>query len=304
MALTVSTVAPTRRLTRLEHVKRELELTEETYDALLEALIDQATAALEAYCHRPFAREVYTETLPGYGDIHLALKRVPVITVASVTFDGQAVTDYSIAEREQGTLYRRGGWYWTAQTFGGLGGDGLFLDIGSPLPQREEPLYSVEYTAGYLLPEQNLLGKTTLSAAAADNSFNDSGSGFPALLKAGDVVEVEGFATAGNNGRFQVTGTPTVVKIPVSGSLTLEAAGPAVTIRFREFAGLRPLDGVEKACIETVKAWFSARKDDPRIVEKHLQGAGLRFSEAGLGAALGLPAACIGLLRPWVRAAA
>lgn len=71
---------------------------------------------------------------------------------------------------------------------------------------------------------------TTISAAAADNSFNDSANGFGSLV-VGQWVKVSGFATANNNGFFKIL-TKTAGKITVVGNaaLTNEAAGPSVSI--------------------------------------------------------------------------
>lgn len=70
----------------------------------------------------------------------------------------------------------------------------------------------------------------TISAAAADNSFNDSGNGFGSI-KAGQWIKTSGFANAANNGYFLVQ-TATAAKLVVQGgSLTTEAAGPSVTVK-------------------------------------------------------------------------
>lgn len=70
----------------------------------------------------------------------------------------------------------------------------------------------------------------TVDAAAADNSFNDSGSGFPTLV-AGQWIRVAGFSTnPTNNGWFEVV-TPTAAKIIVTGgTLITEAVGDTVTL--------------------------------------------------------------------------
>lgn len=44
----------------------------------------------------------------------------------------------------------------------------------------------------------------TISAAASDDSFNDSGNGF-AGFQVGDLIKTTGFAQAGNNGVFRLT---------------------------------------------------------------------------------------------------
>lgn len=291
MGLSVTTIARNRRLTTIDRVKSVagVELTPD--------YLDRVSAAIEAFCNRPFAREVYSESLPGFGDIHLQLKRTPVVSVTSVTQDSQVITDYSIAEPAEGTLYRRDGWSWTAQVFEGLGGGGRFFDFGQPLPHREEPTYVVAYTAGYLLPDDDM-GATTISAAAADNSFNDSASGFPALLRAGDIIEVEGFDVATNNGRFLVTGTPTAAKITISGTLSVEAAGRDITVRVCSL----PRD-IEQAAIETAKTWFNQRESDSAIVEKQAGPMRVRYAERLTGEGEALPPLAAALLRRWVRAA-
>ena len=309
MGITVSTIAASRRLTTRTAVRAELgaALAPATDDALLDTLIDQASGAIRSYCHwDAFGREILTETLPGFGDIHLQLRRTPVVKVSTVTdINSTIYTDYAVAEPNRGWLYRRAGWSWSAQTFPGLGASGSFLDNGYPMARQEEPYFSVAYTAGYILPEQHLVGATTLSADASDDSFNDSASGFPGTLVAGDIVQSSGWANAGNNGLFVVSGTPTAAKIVVSASLTTEAAAVDKnrTMRFLPPANVRPLDDLEKAAIETVKSWYQRRKDDADVVEKQVGQLRIRRSEADNARTLGLPPSAIGLLRPWVRAA-
>jgi len=66
---------------------------------------------------------------------------------------------------------------------------------------------------------------STLSVAAADDSFNDSASGFvTAGFAVGDVIKVSGFATAANNGQFKVASV-------AAGKITVtDLAGAAVTL--------------------------------------------------------------------------
>ncbi len=71
---------------------------------------------------------------------------------------------------------------------------------------------------------------TTISAASADNSFNDSGSGFGSVV-AGQWIKVSGFATAGNNGFFKVVTKTTGKLVVEGGTLTNESATPSVTVR-------------------------------------------------------------------------
>jgi hypothetical protein len=302
MGITVSSMAGSSRLTSVAAVQAELGISSDA--SLLGDLVDRASAAIVSYCNRVFARATYVETLPGFGDLQLQLARTPIVSVSTVTDqNSQVYTDYSIEDREKGWLYRRLGWSWSVQAFPGLSAGGSFMDFGTPMPRQEEPHYSVSYIAGYVLPSQYVIGATTISAAAADNSFNDSANGFPTNLVAGDVVETSSFTNAGNNGRFIVTGTPTAAKIVVSATLTLEAAGSARTVKFRPHADCRRnLDDVEKACIEAVKTWYLRRKDDADVAEKQMGPARVRYNE-GAEVAGHLPPSCVGLLTSWRRVA-
>lgn len=71
---------------------------------------------------------------------------------------------------------------------------------------------------------------TTISAANADNSFNDSGSGFGNAV-AGQWIKVSGFANAANNGYFRVVTAAAGKLVVAGGTLTDEAATPSVTIK-------------------------------------------------------------------------
>lgn len=73
---------------------------------------------------------------------------------------------------------------------------------------------------------------TTISAAAADNSINDSANGLP-LLDVGDKVTIAGFTgTVGNNRAGAVVVSSTASKLVISGGAALvnDAAGESVTI--------------------------------------------------------------------------
>lgn len=305
MGLAVTTIARLTRLAHLEDVKRALGISSSADDVALQEILAQASDAIASHCQRPFARQVYSEILPGYGGLELQLGVTPIVAVSSVSCNGIPITDYSIASRDEGTLYRAGGWAWSAQVDLGLTGRQRWPGRGQPLPGREEPLFTAAFTAGIVAGEHHRVSVATISVSADDNSFNDSGGGFPALLVAGDVIEAGGFTAAANNGRFLVTGTPTASKIQVSATLTAENAAAGRSIRFRGIPGTRSSGDVEKACIETVKTWWLERKQNDRVVERQIGGLRVRRDDAvGAGGdPLGLPPIAVGLLRPWVRVA-
>lgn len=299
MGVSVTTPAETRRLARVKAVQDVLGITSD--NDLIADMLDRATAVIEHHCRWPlgFGRQVYSETLPGFGGVHLMLAERPIVAVSSVTYDGDAITDHSILERDTGLLYRKAGWTWTVQREPALTGWQRWPGLGVPLPGQEEPLFTVAYTAGYILPSQDLV-EVSISAAAAGDTFDAAGGEFPSQLVAGDIVETSGFTNAANNGRHVVTGTPSTTSIPVTTALTTEAAG-ARTIRFKNLPETRSIEDLEHAAVLVAKGYYESRKDDPRLIEKSLGPARLRWSELESVQSFGVPAEVVGILRPWVR---
>jgi hypothetical protein len=82
--------------------------------------------------------------------------------------------------------------------------------------------------AGWSLPVT--VTAATISAASADNSFNDSGSGFGSI-EPYQWIKASGFTNAANNGYFKVV-SATSAKIAVSGgTLVNESSGTSRTIK-------------------------------------------------------------------------
>lgn len=213
MAVTVVTPADSRDLTTVHEVKEGLGLDQddETHDQFIGRLIGQASGAIERWTGRPFARETVKETLAGVGRVDLVLSRTPIISVASVTIDGDVVTDFSIRDAEAGILFRESGWP-TSEIRG--------HNIASYLTGETKDTIEVQYEGGYDLP--------------------------------------------GSEGSFD----PTL-----------------------------PAD-VERACIETVKAWFMARDRDPALASEKVGDFWAASYKPGE-----LPDSAKALLRPWRRLA-
>jgi len=70
----------------------------------------------------------------------------------------------------------------------------------------------------------------TISAASADNSFNDSGNGFGDLA-VNQWIKVTGFTEAANNGYFKIIGKTAGKLVVTGGTLVTEAEGNAVTLK-------------------------------------------------------------------------
>jgi len=84
-------------------------------------------------------------------------------------------------------------------------------------------------SAGFSTEVEDISGDTTISAANGDNSFNDSANGFGNYVL-NQWIKTAGFATAANNGFFKITSAAAGKLIVSGGTLTTEAAGPAITI--------------------------------------------------------------------------
>ncbi len=296
MGLTVTTPAKTVLLSTVARVKAEFGISGSSDDALLDVFVRQGTDAVEKFCNRVFARQKYPETAPAFGGPYFMTRQAPVVELTSTARLGETLTDVSVEDVAQGLLYRQDGFDWTAQRYSGLLAAGGWLDQGMPIPLSEEPNYTLVYTAGFIVPAQNLLSVATVSVDTSDDSFNDSASGFPALLKAGDIIETSGFTNAANNGRFKVLGTPTTAKIVVEANLTTEIAAAGRTVLVSTLPG-----DVERGCIEVVKSLWAKRSVDGSIVQRTAGPMSIRHSEGMASEQLGIPPSAVGLLHSYVR---
>jgi hypothetical protein len=101
-------------LTTLTAVKLHLGITDESDDALLTQLINEASDDIAGNCNRTLTRETRTaEKYIGDGSPDIYLELYPVESIASVTIDGLAVTDYELTAKS-GRLFRENGWDYDA----------------------------------------------------------------------------------------------------------------------------------------------------------------------------------------------
>jgi hypothetical protein len=127
-------------------VKCYFNLTDDSQDPKIERLIKYATDTVQKLTGRVFASERVRESVRGYGRTFLTLSRFPVSEVHSVTQNGEIILDYSIHSQDSGLLYRADGWQWTIGRWFGATCD--------PAPGTEAPEFIVEYTAGYIMPDE------------------------------------------------------------------------------------------------------------------------------------------------------
>lgn len=92
----------------LEKLKVELQ-SPDLDDDYLETLIEQASASIETFCRRSFAPVEATETIRGDRQRgRLILDRVPVISVAAVVLNGEALSNggWEVENADAGFLLR------------------------------------------------------------------------------------------------------------------------------------------------------------------------------------------------------
>lgn len=122
-------------LTTLAAVKAQLEIdpADTSQDELLADMIQAATAAVETYCKRRFARqENIAEAFPAHGARELYLRRPPVEAVAEVSMDGAVLLPETYRVDEA------------------LG----IVTILHPTGVSEASRYLVRYTGGFVTPAQ------------------------------------------------------------------------------------------------------------------------------------------------------
>jgi hypothetical protein len=138
-------------LTTVAAVATEMGLTAVSVaeTAAIERAINAASSAVERYCGRNLGRATLTELVPGYGRARLVLRRTPLVSVTSVSFNGGTAADastYAIEDADRGFVRSVAGvWGNTADW-----GTGAAPELSSG---TERPLYSVVYVGGFTLPQ-------------------------------------------------------------------------------------------------------------------------------------------------------
>jgi len=136
MAITVTGAASSKQLTTVANFKEMMGISGSSDDTFIGKVIDRASQAIVDYCGREFAKETITETIAGAGQPLLFLSRTPVVTLTSVSFDGDIMDteDYELQDKVSGRIYNKGGyWRYTGYSLS----------------------YSFVYEGGYILPSMS-----------------------------------------------------------------------------------------------------------------------------------------------------
>lgn len=157
--LRVCTSSTEDSLLSLASYKAAIGTTSTANDTALEAALRRATELVEGYIGYPLRRQVYYETVPGYGNNDLLVSRVPLRSIESI-YAGTEIVDpdeYYVEKEQAGLIVREIGWPWTA---------GVEWDLQPHVvPGSELRSYAVTYEAGYCVNGSTADGWLTTGAA-------------------------------------------------------------------------------------------------------------------------------------------
>lgn len=133
-------------------VETELSIATGTQDAKLERMIHSVSEFFAQYCNRTF---FYTagieESFAGFGTPFIQLARWPIVTLTSITHDGNTVDsdNYEIFNSESATVRHVNNWIWTTKSTPDVTQD--------PMVGMERKLYEATYTAGWVTASQKAI---------------------------------------------------------------------------------------------------------------------------------------------------
>jgi hypothetical protein len=118
----------------------------------MDLALTQASAWAESYVRYPLRRQVYQETVAGYGSQNLMLSRTPILSVqrffSSTTTDDATEfqsSEYRVEDADAGFINRDQGYRWTAKEKWNLG--------SYVVPNSELRPWLLVYEAGYQVRE-------------------------------------------------------------------------------------------------------------------------------------------------------
>ena len=168
----------------------------------MDLALTQATDWVERFVGSPLRRQVYEETVAGYGGLNLMLSRIPIVKVQRF-FDSTTTEDateyqsseYRVSDPEAGFIGRDQGFRWTAQEAWNLG--------SYVKPNSELKPWLIVYEAGFQFPETS----STESKWASTTTANTLPPVIEraVLLRAAEMYQGSGGLASLNVGPLSVT---------------------------------------------------------------------------------------------------
>lgn len=143
--LRVCTSSTESALMSVDAYKAAAKITTTSDDSMLQSLLDRATALIEGYIGYPLRRQVYEETIAGYGSNDLIVSRTPLLAIESLSLSTNVIasTGYFIENERAGFIHCDLGWPWSP---------GMHIDLTlTPIPRTEAKTYTAIYEAGYCI---------------------------------------------------------------------------------------------------------------------------------------------------------
>lgn len=217
--LRVCTSSTETALMSLTAYKAAVGTTTTADDDLMQSALDRATSLIEGYIGYPLRRQVYEETVHGYGSMTLTVSRTPLRAIESILYSTETVasTEYEIENDKGGLIYRELGWPWSARMEYEL--------VARAAPGLETKPYTVVYESGYCVNGSTADGWLTTGEAvpsdveaaligAATFLYKSAGRDLSvSSKKIGDLsITYQSGAEGGTQGAQLVGGLPNDVK--------------------------------------------------------------------------------------------
>ena len=251
MTLFVVTKALQTQLVTLADLKAAI-VPGDADDTCLARLITRATSHFERICRRKFAREIVRETFNGNSRTDILVSRFPLMNLGVLTLDDATIeaTEFKILDEEAGIVFMENGWVENRMI--------ASIITVHQLPQPGDADYSLTYTAGFLLPDDDIITGVEITSNAAGKTFTLSAGKWP-LLVANDAIEFIGFTDSDLNTNFTVA-TRTDTVLTVNETVSADEVGASI----RTIVQTLP-EELEQASIELINSWFSGRSRDSSL---------------------------------------
>jgi hypothetical protein len=288
-----------KALTTLEAVKSELGLTVTTHDDYLSRQINVISDAIETYCNQSFYyRSITNEKHTSSGGKYLFLDVPNIISISDISYEDITIdsTLYEIYNALTSmVVYINGYWIYDPETTG-------ITDYA--LPRTEIKGYSVDYTAGYVLPKDSIVGTVTggntetfdfsggktLDISTSEGStavtFVDGDFAGPTVATALEVKAVIDLAIGDDLTCSIVSGAISLATTGDDSSNYVQVTGGTaqtiLDLDSDKHSGTRTLPwGLENICIQTVSGLYNSRGLDKNIKSEKLLSYSVTYGNTG-----------------------
>lgn len=288
-------------LTTTSRFKSYIGETSTTYDTLIDALVDRATSALEAYCGHSFGEDTYRHRFDGDGTTSLFLPEFPVTQVTLLSTALQDVIRIKNTSSDAWNAYVEV----VESASDPSVSSTMNLVIQGGDDDGSEPLTLSSYTLTTLVTAINALVKGwTATLNHSDWGVWDA----PELLPCSGLHCLNSYAYVQTPYEseidFAIIGQRNP---PYNGNvgelrLPIGFANGKQNVIVRYTAGYPTIpDDLEQICLDLVKVYFKSRNTDSTVKSEKLGDHSIAYSEEGGGGARDIPAHIAKRLAPYKR---